>query len=50
MPVTIQGYLTHMKHSPLGPFSGTIPRVVWWSQGEGLFLMSEVTLLFLSKY
>ena len=29
---------------PLGPYSGTIPRVVWWSKGGGLFLMSKVPL------
>ena len=28
----------------LGPYSRTIPRVLWWSQGGGLFLMSEVPL------
>jgi len=29
----------------LGPYSRTIPRVLWWSRGEGgLFLMSEVPL------
>ena len=27
-----------------GPYSRTIPRVLWWSQGGGLFLMSEVPL------
>ena len=30
--------------APLGPYSRTIPRVLWWSQGGGLFLMSEVSL------
>ena len=29
---------------PLGPYSRTIPRVLWWSQGGELFLMSEVPL------
>ena len=28
----------------VGPFSRTIPRVMWWSQGRGLFLMSEAPL------
>ena len=28
----------------IGPYSRTIPRVLWWSQGGGLFLMSEVPL------
>ena len=28
-----------------GPYSRTIPTgVLWWSQGAGLFLMSEVSL------
>ena len=29
----------------LGPYSRTMPRVPWWTQGEGLFLVSEVSLL-----
>ena len=28
----------------LGPYRRTMPRVLWWSQGGGQFLMSEVTL------
>ena len=28
----------------LGPYSRTIPRVLWWSGGGGLFLMGEVPL------
>jgi len=28
----------------LVPYSRTIPRVLWWSQGGVLFLMSEVPL------
>ena len=28
----------------LGPYSRTIPRVLRWSWGEGVFLMSEVPL------
>ena len=40
----LQGYLL-IKNSPfLGPYSTTIPRVTRWSQGEGVFLMSEVPL------
>ena len=27
-----------------GPFSRTMPRAIWWPEGGGLFLMSEVTL------
>ena len=34
-----------MKNMPfLGPYSKTLSRVLWWSQGGGLFLMSEVPL------
>ena len=34
-----------IRNTPLlGPYSRTIPRVLWWSQGGGLFLMSEVPL------
>ena len=29
---------------PLGPFSRTLPRALWWSWGGGRFLMSEVPL------
>ena len=35
----LQGYLT-----PLGPYSGPIPRTLWRSWGGGQFLMSEVPL------
>ena len=30
--------------TPLGPYIGTMPRAIWWSEGGGLFLMSEVPL------
>ena len=30
--------------SLLEPYSRNIPEVLWWSYGEGLFLMSEVPL------
>ena len=30
--------------APLGPYTRTMPRVPWWPQGRGLFLMSEVPL------
>ena len=34
-----------MRNTPLpGPCSRTIPRVPWWPQGGGLFVMSEVPL------
>ena len=29
---------------PLGPYSRTKPRALWWSWGGNLFLMSEVSL------
>ena len=34
-----------VRNTPLlGPYSKTIPRVLWWSYGGGLFLMGEVPL------
>ena len=30
--------------APLGPYSRTMPRALWWPKGEWLFLMSEVPL------
>ena len=34
-----------IRNTPLlGPCSRTVPRVLWWSYGGGLFLMSEVPL------
>ena len=30
--------------SPLGPFSRTVPRALWWSLGGALCMMSEVPL------
>ena len=41
---TVQGYLTHMKRTPLGPYSRPMPRVVGGSQGGGRFFMGEVPL------
>jgi len=32
------------KRPPLGPYRRPMPRVLWWSYGGGLFLMSEVPL------
>jgi hypothetical protein len=29
---------------PVGPYSRLMPMALWWSQGRGLFLMSEVPL------
>ena len=29
---------------PLGPYSRTMPRALWWSWGGGVFLMNEVPL------
>ena len=32
----VQGYLAHKNPPPLlGPYSRTIPRVLWWSNGGG---------------
>ena len=37
--------ISHIGNStPLGPCSETMPRALWWPQGWGLFLMSEVPL------
>ena len=34
-----------MRNIPLlGPYNRTLPRVLWWSWGEGLSLLSEVPL------
>ena len=34
-----------MRNSaPLGPYSRTMRRALWWSEGGVLFLMSEVPL------
>ena len=30
--------------APLGPYSRTISRAIWWSWGKGLLLMSEIPL------
>ena len=32
------------KRTPLGPYSRTMPRLLWWCCGGGRFLMSEVPL------
>ena len=32
------------KRAPLGHYSRTMPRALWWSQGGGRFLMSEVPM------
>ena len=32
------------NRAPLGPYSRTMPRALWWPQGGGRFLMSEVLL------
>ena len=32
------------KRAPLGPYSRTMPRALWWPYGGLLFLMSEVPL------
>ena len=34
-----------MRNTPLlGPYSRTMPEVIWWSYGGGLFLVSEAPL------
>ena len=40
----IQGYLAHENCPPIGPYSRTMPRVLWRSWGVAEFLMSEVPL------
>jgi len=40
----LQGYLAHKKLPPLGPYSRTMPRALWWPRGGGQFLMSGVPL------
>jgi len=40
----LQGYFAHEKPRPLGPYTRTMPRALWWRYGVGQFLMSEVPL------
>ena len=40
----VQGYLAHKNCTPPGPYSRTMPRVLCWPLGGGMFLMSEVHL------
>ena len=40
----LEGYLTHQKQRALGPYSRTMPMVLRWTWGGGLFLIGEVTL------
>ena len=43
----VQGYLAHTKQSPLGTYSRTMPRALWYTVvlgGWAVFLMSEVPL------
>ena len=35
------------NRAPLGPYSRIMPRALWWSDGGGLFLMSEVPMTWL---
>ena len=43
-PIVYRG-TSLIRNTPLlGPYSRTIPVVIWWSWGGGLFLMSEVPL------
>ena len=41
---TVQGTSLIRNCRPLGPYSRPVPRALWWSQGGGRFLMSEVPL------
>ena len=44
-PCCVYRGTSFISDSPLlGPYSRTLPRVLWWSKGRGLFLMSEVPL------
>ena len=39
-----------IKNNPsLGPYSRLKPWAIWWTLGEGLFLMNEVTLYMLHQ-
>ena len=38
------------SNAPLGPYSRTIPMVLWWSEGRALFLTSKVPLYGVRKY
>jgi len=44
VPVAYRGTSLTRNSAPLGPYSRTMPRALWWSEGGGLFLMSEVPL------
>ena len=37
----LQGHLAPKKQPPLGPYSRTMPRALWWPHGGGLFIMSR---------
>ena len=39
-----RGASLERNSAPLGPYSRTMHRSPWWSQGGGLFLMSEALL------
>jgi hypothetical protein len=41
---TYRGTSLIRNSADLGPYSRVMPRALWWSQGGGLFLMSEVPL------
>jgi len=40
----LQGYLAHKNPPLVGPYSSPMPRDLWWSWGDWVFLMSEVPL------
>ena len=43
-PALHRGTSLIRNSASLGPYGRTAPRALWWSQGGGLFLMSEVPL------
>ena len=42
MPVSYRGTSLVNNTPLLGPYSRTIPRVLWWSHRGGLFIVDEV--------
>ena len=50
LPLVVLGHVIYRGTSPirnsapLGPYSRTMPRSLWWSWGGGLYLMSEAPL------
>ena len=44
LTIPCRGTLLIRNRLPLGPYSGNMPRPLWWSWGGGQFLMSVVPL------